>query len=582
MADVMQEKNQFYYKTPELSHRYELILHLLEYSNHLILVAGEKDTGKSSLFSELKTPDESSLVLRSYTATAHTTENDILNALVTDLNASADTFDPWGVNIDDFHHWLGRCQSKQQVPALLIDDADLLADELVDFIFTELSEPKDEAVLHVCLFCEPSFLELARSKEVAESNARSLHIIEMPNFNEKQTAQYLKQRYPDDENGLSVFDEKTVKQIHRISHGMPGRINVLAEQYLNDPAKEVPGIETTTPPVAARDNLLKRNKSIFIVGFLTLLLSVAITYLLYRTEDATPPDKIKIDLPQSVVESTEETDAVKEPASISIPSVEPEPPAIEELTPPVIPELVADVELDQAPEMELSAPEPELAVPDERIQIIEETPLEQEVLSVDAEAGQATAQAKVPEVRPSLKEAQAKRESVAVVSEPEPRPAQKIATLEPMETPGTTEAPRIGVQTKLLAPELVGEMQPESAEVPVVEKPRPLKADEPAPPSVEKDIQWLLQQDPNKYVLQLIGAHEKQTIDAYLQSFADSRASIIGFSTTNDNKPWHVLVYGLYDNRQQAVTDIENLPAQAQKLNPWPRPIRSLRELPIN
>ena len=69
---------QSYFITPELTHRSELILHLLEYSNKLVVVKGELDSGKTSFFKELSRQDETNLIIRNLTVSALTNVNDIL------------------------------------------------------------------------------------------------------------------------------------------------------------------------------------------------------------------------------------------------------------------------------------------------------------------------------------------------------------------------------------------------------------------------------------------------------------------------------------------------------------------------
>lgn len=568
MADMMQQEAKFYYKTPELTHRYELIQHLLEYSNHLILVQGEKDTGKTSLYNQLTTPDESSLVMIKLSASAHTSQSDILNAMVADMTATSDTFDPWGSSIEDFHNWLGRCHSKQQIPALLIDDVDLLDDELIDFIFSELSVPRDETSLHVCLFCEPSFLELARKKGLDENESQSLHIIEMPHLNEKQTAQYLNHKYPDSESDLSIFDEKTVKQIHRISHGMPGRINVLAEQYLNDPAKEVPEESSKTPEPTETKN--SYNRAIIVVVVLLLLLSVGVAYLLNRTDEPTTSE-IAVDLPQQQVpaqdtalSSTGQEQTLEQADTTStMPAAVTSPVTVNETG-------------------------------------MEETTGQQNTIEILEPAGEAPAQQDQPVTAPASELAQQSEQELDALEDIEidtglVATRDETATSETVSSAGEnesveTEVTSLPVSTELLITGVDANTEAEANTSSVQEQSTPARTPAESTTAAEteneagvstnsRDISWLLQQPPNNYVLQLIGAHEVQTVDAYLRSIPTLAGEAIRFTTTNNDKPWHVVVYGLYDNRQQAVAAIEALPELAQATSPWPRPVKSIKEL---
>lgn len=577
----MQQEDQFYYKTPELTHRYELIQHLLEYSNHLVLVQGEKDTGKTSLFNQLTTPDESSLVMIKLSASAHTNQGDILNAMVADMNATSDSFDPWGSSVEDFHNWLGRCNSKQQIPALLVDDVDLLDDELVDFIFKELCVPKDGVALHVCLFCEPSFLELAKKQGLEENESQSLHIIEMPHFNEKQTAQYLNHKYPDSESDLSVFDEKTVKQIHRISHGMPGRINVLADQYLNDPAKVEPAEKIKESEAKTETKSSSYNRAIIIVVVLLVLLSVGMAYILNKADEP-GSGEIAVDLPgQDVAEqdaALPTEDVVPGPVAEPDTGDEPELGQVTDASEDEKEAAVAETAeaVDGESKIEILEPPgqapvpqpPQIDTPTE--DVAKPNPLEQDIdklqdIEIDTEL--------------VVAEEQLATDDTATASMQEDGVESKVDDV--TDVPVSTDLLITGVKTEAGA----APSQPKetAAAEDATEAAESGTGTETASGAIEdsRDINWLLEQEPNDYVLQLIGANEVQTIDAYLKSIPGLAGKVIRFTTTNNDKPWHVVVYGLFDNRQQAVAAIETLPELARATAPWPRPVKSIKELSV-
>ena len=94
----------------------------------------------------------------------------------------------------------------------------------------------------------------------------------------------------------------------------------------------------------------------------------------------------------------------------------------------------------------------------------------------------------------------------------------------------------------------------------------------------KKDINWLVNQEPEKYVLQLISAIEEETIKNYLEFF-DNDDQIIGFSAPVYGKKRYILVYGLYDISDLARAEIEKLPQKARKIKPWVRTVKSIKEL---
>ena len=77
----------------------------------------------------------------------------------------------------------------------------------------------------------------------------------------------------------------------------------------------------------------------------------------------------------------------------------------------------------------------------------------------------------------------------------------------------------------------------------------------------------------------MIGAYEQETIDVYLKAFKSNQDKIIPFTASNKGKEWYVLVYGLYENRDQAVAAIDTLPTKAKLMAPWPRTVQSIKDL---
>jgi len=505
---VDNQQSSFNFITPELTHRVELILHLLEYSNHLVIVKGEHESGKSTLCNELLQQTETNLVIKKLVVNTHTTSNDIFRAI---MDEDQDRAESVVYTQADLNKLLERYQNKQKIPALLIDNVDLLSDELINELFEILIHANSIAVLHLCLFCDPSFLNRLKEPGINQEDERSLHIIEMPSLSEKQTEQYIHSKFPEgNTSSLNLFDDKTIKQIHRLSHGIPGRINALCEQYLDDPAKKTTTVEVK--PTLNIKSILINNKLIIITATLLLVLSAGITALLYRTSgDQVATQTIKLNLPNMENQSSAETEVVKLNASfVAQVGGAIEPVTIEDLSPSVLPEYDSN----------------------------------KSQVTVYSAEGQVVA-----------------KESDLDITEP-----VKITETESQESAAEDELEKIAATT----------VEPEPEPEPKVEaKPIP----KPTPKPVKKDINWLVKQDPKKYVLQLIGAYEKKTIELYLNSFDNDEDNIIGFDASNNDREWHVLVYGLYDNRDEAVAAIETLPTKAKLMAPWPRTVGSIKEL---
>ena len=95
----------------------------------------------------------------------------------------------------------------------------------------------------------------------------------------------------------------------------------------------------------------------------------------------------------------------------------------------------------------------------------------------------------------------------------------------------------------------------------------------------KRDINWLIGQEPDKYVLQLISAIKPETIENYLSFFENKNEQIIEFTASINGTKHHILVYGLFDNSDLARAEIEKLPQKARQIKPWARTVQSINDL---
>ena len=95
----------------------------------------------------------------------------------------------------------------------------------------------------------------------------------------------------------------------------------------------------------------------------------------------------------------------------------------------------------------------------------------------------------------------------------------------------------------------------------------------------KRDINWLIGQEPDKYVLQLISAIKPETIENYLTFFESKNEQIIEFTASINGTKHHILVYGLFDNSDLARAEIEKLPQKARQIKPWARTVQSINDL---
>ena len=88
---------------------------------------------------------------------------------------------------------------------------------------------------------------------------------------------------------------------------------------------------------------------------------------------------------------------------------------------------------------------------------------------------------------------------------------------------------------------------------------------------------WLLNQHPDSFTLQLIGVGDAKGVHRFL-----SRQRLSGdvayFQTLRNGKPWFIVVTGVYPSRAAAVSARDRLPAKLRKSGAWPRTLGSVHK----
>ena len=90
--------------------------------------------------------------------------------------------------------------------------------------------------------------------------------------------------------------------------------------------------------------------------------------------------------------------------------------------------------------------------------------------------------------------------------------------------------------------------------------------------------EWLRQQSSDHYVIQLIGAMEMTTIRRFLNGAQLDHKQLSLYQAMQADKPWHVLVYGLYSDREEARAAISSLSKDVQQGKPWAKSISSIHK----
>lgn len=92
-----------------------------------------------------------------------------------------------------------------------------------------------------------------------------------------------------------------------------------------------------------------------------------------------------------------------------------------------------------------------------------------------------------------------------------------------------------------------------------------------------KQEDWILDQDPELYTIQLSGSIDKQLLLKFARSHALGD-NVAYYHKYYKGRDWYALIYGLYPGWSKAMEALKNLPESLYKSSPWVRRISSIQK----
>ena len=88
---------------------------------------------------------------------------------------------------------------------------------------------------------------------------------------------------------------------------------------------------------------------------------------------------------------------------------------------------------------------------------------------------------------------------------------------------------------------------------------------------------WLLKQNPDAYTIQIVASPSLKSLLAFAEkNLADKQTAY--YQKPGEDKPWLILVYGIFPTREEALTAIDALPPNLQKNKPYPLQIDKIQQ----
>lgn len=518
----------FYFPYPLLNQRLDLLQHLTQFSDRILVIRGEAGSGKTTLLQHLIDRLDSEARL----CRLHADERLTNEALITALGKALGLHTSAG--IDMIKQRLSDMQHSTSVCHLLIDDAHQLPATTLTTLMS-LFYSKGGNALHIALFAEPGIVALLTGTGIASHLGERLQTMGMPALEEEDCAAYLQHRLQAaGHQGPSPFTPAQVRDIHGRSGGLPGRVNAEAARLLS------------TPP-ARQDGKADA-----------------------RQADKPAPAMAPVQQPAAVAEPATRPSARPVADKPKTPFKPGQKRALTWTLAGVFAALIATLlimqeEINQAftgpaavaPSTAITPPAPTPGT-----EVLTTPRINEAAMPAMTDHGQ---EARYDALHTPTTQAAATTPAISATTEAEftPAPAVPVPAAAP-QTKQASPAPA-AVEEDTADADATSAAEAESS------KPQP----ETVPANGLRNADWLLAQPAQDYTLQLIGSTQEGVIRDFAHRHA-IEAQAAYFRGLRKGQPWYSLVYGIYPSKEAALTARSELPPLLQKQSPWVRSLASI------
>ncbi|VAW78463.1 hypothetical protein MNBD_GAMMA13-1570, partial [hydrothermal vent metagenome] len=302
---------RFFYAGAALMQRLDLITHLIQFSDAIILVSGPQGSGKTTLLGRFAAQANKQWRLCPINAD----EFEQFPALMASTLAVGEIRD----ELEMLEYWASETDCSQLL-VILIDKTELLPESAIQSLCRLLASPVGERI-RLILFGSAESQQLLKITLGSKNLPGSAQLLEVPRLSEEETSSYLMYRLAvAGYSGESPFTATEIRAICKAAEGRPGTINRLAHESL---------LEHQTRKRSKRVNA-KIGKTKFGVtawASVTLLLIVLSAYFAWQRLQLTPESSVGA--PVADIQSI--------PLAIPDPAPEPEAVALQALMEPAAP-----------------------------------------------------------------------------------------------------------------------------------------------------------------------------------------------------------------------------------------------------
>lgn len=219
------------HRYPLFNQRLDLLQHLTQFSDRILVIRGEPGSGKTTLLDQLeKRLGQQARICRLQAGPGLEREH-LLRALANALDLRE------RAGIEQIKARLSDMQHAGQVCHLLIDDAQQLPPTTLNAMMSLFYSNGGNA-LRIALFAEAGVIALLNGTGIASHLGERLQTMGMPALAREDCAAYLQHRLQTAGlDGPLPFSEEQIDILYQRSEGLPGRLNAEAADMLGKPGK---------------------------------------------------------------------------------------------------------------------------------------------------------------------------------------------------------------------------------------------------------------------------------------------------------------------------------------------------------
>lgn len=485
--------------------------HLARYSQLLLVVSGPQGSGKTLLRQALvASTNKQSVQSVVVSARGAGDAASVLGQVAQSLNVAQ-------ADVTVLLAQIVQLALTGQEVYLLVDDAEQLEESALEALLA-LAAGNPEGRPHVFLFGEPSLL--ARLDGLAHEQER-FHVIELEPYTEEETREYLAQRLEGAGQGIALFTNDQIAEIHEQSEGWPGLINQVARDSM------IEAMVASRSAVKRPSMGFKMSKKHVLAFSAVVVVAVAAAVLI-------PGHKAP-------------TDSTTTGQQAQLPLGEGQPGN-------------AQSNQDGNPSVEFAGNGQPKSLPMNGQPVVR-GPLAEAAGSSDGD-GEDTGQEAAP--APDAAADSFVPPTVTTTAPPAGVPAGPAATQVPVPAQAAKPAP---------APAKPPVQVASAAKPTAVAEPKAV--DKATPAKAGAASGWYGSQAPGSYVVQILGTSNESAAQSYIR---EQGGEYRYFKKTLQGKPLYVITYGNFANREAALSAIKNLPAKVQAGKPWPRTVASVQQ----